>query len=325
MAVSKKLTSYEEKLQALCLHSNDLVLIVCGALAGLVVAVIILLTQIGLSARFGGIFRAGIPFMVIACVAGGAAGKIQQAVMKRRIAGACTEGVAIPAVYLVFFVSLVFISVVWIMMPLIKGQNLAFLDSFGIAREGALSWLLLVTGVVIGSFVFASPLEHFWRFWYSLWLVGISDVDYRAVVEEEFLWSVLKLKTAEMERCPSPLSLILIEIEGLEEILRRYGHRHVREIHRQARNLIDENIRSTDIIGTLNGEKIVAVLTFCGAQTARIAVERIKQIVETHDFAVGSRRARIRLNYGLASYSGDIRSKEEFVERARFEIKRAAV
>lgn len=80
------------------------------------------------------------------------------------------------------------------------------------------------------------------------------------------------------------LSLAVIDIDYFKKINDNFGHKTGDEVLIEFSNLLQRNIRNTDICARYGGEEFVVLLPYTSLENAKIATEKIRRSIETHDF-----------------------------------------
>jgi diguanylate cyclase (GGDEF)-like protein len=81
-----------------------------------------------------------------------------------------------------------------------------------------------------------------------------------------------------------PLSCLILDIDGFEEINDKFGLPIGDTVLRDMAHIITRTLRATDIVARYRDDEFIAVLTDTGATGAQIAANRLRDAVAAHDF-----------------------------------------
>jgi len=134
--------------------------------------------------------------------------------------------------------------------------------------------------------------------------------------------SIYRNLEREMERTVRhgvPLSIQLVDIDHFKEINDRLGHTRGDQVLKEIAGIIREALRTLDIPGRYGGEEFLVILPQTDLGTAHIAGERIRKLVEDHDFGDG---LKVTISGGCAEFAPGL-DKTGFVNRADTNLYRA--
>ncbi len=120
------------------------------------------------------------------------------------------------------------------------------------------------------------------------------------------------------------LSLVFLDLDRFKDINERYGHEAAGRILAQVGRVLTRAIRAEDSAFRYAGDEFVVLLEG-SAERARVIGERMRRLVETHEFIVdGERRARVTASLGVRTLRDTDTAESLLVEadRAMFEAKR---
>lgn len=112
-------------------------------------------------------------------------------------------------------------------------------------------------------------------------LTGIWN---RVRLEEE-----VKLEIAKYDRYGHPISLIILDLDNFKQINDKFGHVTGDLILKEFCVVVENCIRTTDILARWGGEEFVVLLPNSGFTHAISLAERIRAAVENHEFNHGLR------------------------------------
>lgn len=102
------------------------------------------------------------------------------------------------------------------------------------------------------------------------------------------------------QRYSRPLSVIMIDIDHFKKINDQHGHAagdHVLQIFVEA---IEEEIRSTDVIGRLGGEEFALLLPDTTRKAAAQLAERVRQRITKYPYIAGTMLIEVTASLGVA-------------------------
>lgn len=120
------------------------------------------------------------------------------------------------------------------------------------------------------------------------------------------------------DREDKELSLIMIDIDRFKEFNDRFGHQRGNELLIKASKIIEENIRSNDIVCRYGGEEFAVILPGTSLKKAFEIAERIRKAFE-ETFFYGNKafpRVKKTVSCGVASYPMQANDELELIDMA---------
>lgn len=121
----------------------------------------------------------------------------------------------------------------------------------------------------------------------------------------DFFVSVLDQEVARARRYKTPLSLLMVGLDNLNEMNRLYGHRAANIILTDTARILKRNVRKTDLICHYNVDQFALILTHTPRKVASALGERIKDLLEAHPFQAASNSMSLTTTLGLTSLDPD--------------------
>jgi diguanylate cyclase (GGDEF)-like protein/PAS domain S-box-containing protein len=164
----------------------------------------------------------------------------------------------------------------------------------------------------------ASPLFDGRRF-LTGWLIILHDVTKGKKMEDTLRYQsthdiltglfnrqyyeaeIIKLQQS---RC-FPISILMMDMDGLKMINDRLGHSAGDELLRQAAQVIRSAFRPEDLVARVGGDEFVAVLPSTDTETALQVVQRLKNSLKKHNMSCSPDEA---LSLSIGTASGDQKS-----------------
>jgi two-component system cell cycle response regulator len=139
-------------------------------------------------------------------------------------------------------------------------------------------------------------------------LTGLFNVRY--------FFNQLKAEIERTDRYSKPLSLIFVDIDDFKNYNDKYGHLEGDQVLRKIAQAIQSCMRGPDSAYRYGGDEFVGILPETREPGAAIVGERIRKIVNTHEFLPNPDKAvYMTVSVGFAEYtSGE--GEEAFVKRA---------
>jgi two-component system cell cycle response regulator len=115
-----------------------------------------------------------------------------------------------------------------------------------------------------------------------------------------------------------PVSLLMIDLDDFKEINDRHGHRMGDQLLEQCGRLLRSTTRHEDFVARYGGDEFVVVLPYADMEGARRGAERIRGILESHEFSLrdGQVPLWITVSIGMSSCPRHGSSVEELLEKA---------
>ncbi|NWO11711.1 diguanylate cyclase [Chromohalobacter salexigens] len=118
-----------------------------------------------------------------------------------------------------------------------------------------------------------------------------------------FLDDTLTRELARAERQPSPLSVLMLDIDHFKPINDDHGHAFGDKALIGVADLLSANVRRGDIVCRYGGEEFVVIMPGAGLSAARQRGEHLRQRVATLDIAMDDGTPlRLTVSLGLACY-----------------------
>lgn len=132
-----------------------------------------------------------------------------------------------------------------------------------------------------------------------------------------FMYEILRQEWGRAERTGSPLSVVLIEFDGLDAYVDSFGDPAGDSLLRQAAELISGELkRPGDLLARLGGKRFVVVLPDTDLEGGALIAERLRSSIENDSAFVDA--GRITLSAGVAVRTAFSQENErELLEVAR--------
>ncbi|MEN3000892.1 MAG: diguanylate cyclase [Armatimonadota bacterium] len=119
-------------------------------------------------------------------------------------------------------------------------------------------------------------------------------------------------------RYQTPFAVMLIDMDNFKQVNDQYGHLEGDYVLVQIADLIRRTVRETELIARYGGDEFAILLPATNLQGARIAAERLLQVMRASRFTTteGEPVANLTLSIGLAAYPDSSPSPAEILEKA---------
>ncbi|NIR31237.1 MAG: GGDEF domain-containing protein [Gammaproteobacteria bacterium] len=125
------------------------------------------------------------------------------------------------------------------------------------------------------------------------------------VYNRSFLDGSLRREIGLARRHRTPLSLLILDVDGLKQINDRHGHRVGDALIRAVANAVADCRRKTDILARYGGDEFVLLLTNTGRRGAAVLARYIADKVDGLHLDLDGRTLRVSVSLGAATLTKD--------------------
>jgi len=118
------------------------------------------------------------------------------------------------------------------------------------------------------------------------------------------------------KRYKKPVSVIMMDIDHFKNFNDTYGHQVGDQVLMDVASIVEDTVRTIDIVARYGGEEFVVVCPEMDAGNALHPAERIRSAIQYHDFRVKGEKVPITISLGVASYPEDAVERSELIKRA---------
>lgn len=127
----------------------------------------------------------------------------------------------------------------------------------------------------------------------------------------------LDLEVKKSKVTGSPLSLVIFDLDHFKHLNDNYGHDAGDYVLKEKAELLRENgIRSGDIFARYGGEEFVVLLPKTNLKQAFEIAERLRKLVESHEFMYEGKRLPVTASIGVADYRQGVNTGTDLFKRA---------
>ena len=119
------------------------------------------------------------------------------------------------------------------------------------------------------------------------------------------LTEFLDREVARSQRHKRPLSVLLFDIDRFKAINDTHGHLCGDFVLRELAECIRSTIRKEDLFARYGGEEFCMVLVETSEEEARGAAERVRALIEAHEFQFEDTRIKLTISVGVATTTGE--------------------
>ena len=135
------------------------------------------------------------------------------------------------------------------------------------------------------------------------------------VYNRHYFTEYLKHEAERALRQGYPISFVLIDLDEFYAVNDRFGHATGDRVLQEVARVLQQNVRSHDVIVRYGGDEFLIVMSETTAAEAEAAMERLRKKFETWDPGLGEHK--ISISFGIASWQpGSGESLETVLERA---------
>ncbi|NMB02723.1 MAG: diguanylate cyclase [Firmicutes bacterium] len=128
---------------------------------------------------------------------------------------------------------------------------------------------------------------------------SLTDLPNRRFLDELIKREVVLVKRQQEESC-----LIICDIDRFKRVNDTYGHPAGDELLREFADLLQSNLSSNNILVRLGGEEFVILARSAPFEQSVNLAEKLRKLVEEHEFKVDHHVIRITASFGVAALRG---------------------
>jgi diguanylate cyclase (GGDEF)-like protein len=114
----------------------------------------------------------------------------------------------------------------------------------------------------------------------------------------------LRALASRSQRHGAPLSVVLLDVDGVAEVNARYGHEAGDAVLRAVAGRVVGELREEDAAGRWSGDELLVVAPDTSAEGAARLVARLSGAVDAGPVAVGGERIGVTVSAGAATWAG---------------------
>ncbi len=136
------------------------------------------------------------------------------------------------------------------------------------------------------------------------------------VYNKKFLLEVLEKEVAYAVRHQLPLALVMLDVDFFKRVNDTHGHPAGDYVLVKLAQVIQQVVRTEDVLARYGGEEFAVVLRQSGAAAAAVCAERIRSGVAATEFHFNGARIPVTISAGVASASERLGQPQQLIEEA---------
>ena len=149
--------------------------------------------------------------------------------------------------------------------------------------------VLVFNGIWLGEFIKTLAVKG-----YTDSLTGLPN--------KGFMYLRLNIDIEKYAKNEKEYSLAMIDIDRFKNINDTYGHLAGDKVIKEIATIISNNVRATDSVIRWGGEEYAILLPETSEEGAANLVDRIRKLVETHDFGPEIASQKVTISAGVVSF-----------------------
>ena len=140
-----------------------------------------------------------------------------------------------------------------------------------------------------------------------------------------YLMEQIEREFIRAERSKRPLSLIMVDLDGLKDINDGYGHHFGDAFLREVGRIIEVNTRASDVAARWGGDEFMLLATEADSASSSKIAERVRSQVGRYRMEINGRKVGITVSAGVVSYPAHASGISELiknVDEAMYNAKR---
>ena len=117
-------------------------------------------------------------------------------------------------------------------------------------------------------------------------------------------------------RYGTPLSVIMVDVDGLKAINDRHGHAAGNRLIQIVSTTLKGHVRTSDVLARYGGDEFIILLSEGSSSTARTTAERIRTAIANTSFDINGERISTTASVGIASFPNNVSDVEHVVDKA---------
>ncbi len=140
----------------------------------------------------------------------------------------------------------------------------------------------------------------------------LTDLRTRRYIQEYLAIEFLRAR-----RYEGQLALMMVDLDEFKDVNDAYGHPAGDVVLRGVADLLQRELRASDVAGRYGGDELIVVLPQNSARGAAALAQRWRKRVEETDFELtDGRRAKITLSIGIAQYRNEFVTPDDMIAAA---------
>jgi diguanylate cyclase (GGDEF)-like protein len=172
---------------------------------------------------------------------------------------------------------------------------------------------LVKVGGAIFKFLYGGNVESL--FHEEIYRITIGDGLTQCFNKRYFL-EFLEREMARGQRYGRPLSLMMFDLDHFKQVNDTHGHLAGDHVLRDLAQSVKGKVRKEECLARYGGEEFVLVSPESGPARVRKFAEKLRQIVETHEFTFDDKRIPVTISVGVADMTPEMTEPSQFIKVA---------
>jgi diguanylate cyclase (GGDEF)-like protein len=130
-------------------------------------------------------------------------------------------------------------------------------------------------------------------------------------------------EVARIDRYGMPLTVIMVDVDGLKAINDRHGHAAGNRLIQTVSTVLNACVRSSDVLARYGGDEFVILLSQGDRHAARATAERMRTAIANTSFNVNGEHISTTVSAGIASFPNEVSDVREAVDKADLALYRS--
>ncbi len=112
------------------------------------------------------------------------------------------------------------------------------------------------------------------------------------------------------KRYNQPLFILMMDIDNFKSVNDTYGHDYGDYVLVEFTNILSKNVRKSDLLARYGGEEFIIAMFETDANGAKIVAEKIRSMVEDHDFMWKNIHIKRTISIGISCYPSPLEPQD---------------
>lgn len=140
--------------------------------------------------------------------------------------------------------------------------------------------------------------------------------DLTGVLNMRAFRTLFEKEIARVNRYDTPLTVIMIDVDGLKAVNDAYGHSAGNRLIQTVSTTLKECVRASDALARYGGDEFVIMLTQADSKASMATAERIRRAIANTSFDIEGARISTTASIGIAGFPRDVSSVEDVLDKA---------
>lgn len=138
-----------------------------------------------------------------------------------------------------------------------------------------------------------------------------------SIYNHGYFLQMLDRELAQAKRYKRNIAIVMVDLDNFKVFNDTYGHLKGDLALKRIAGILDNNVRSADVVARYGGDEFCMILSGATEITAKIIMEKIRKKIESRTFAKDKNKIiKLSCSHGIACYPSDATDKEELISIA---------